>query len=41
MFAVMPEKAYSIKVGSDISKARFNVDSVVDLRNLLKQLAGS
>ena len=40
MFAVLPEQAYSIKVGADISKARFNVDTVVDLRNLLKQLAG-
>lgn len=40
MFAVMPEEAYSIKVGSNISKARYNVDSVTDLRNLLKQLTG-
>jgi len=40
MFAVLPEQACSIKVGTDISKARFNVGTVVDLRNLLKQLAG-
>jgi trehalose 6-phosphate synthase/phosphatase len=41
MFAVMPEKAYSIKVGSSISKARFNVDTVQNVRDLLKQLTGS
>ncbi len=41
MFAVLPETAYSIKVGSNVSKARFNVDTVMDLRNLLKQLVGS
>ena len=40
MFAVMPENAYSIKVGSSISKARFNVDTVQDIRSLLKTLAG-
>ena len=41
MFAVMPESAYSIKVGLSVSKARFNVDSVGDLRDLLKTLTGS
>jgi len=41
MFAVMPDTAYSIKVGSNISKARFNVDTVVDFRNLLKEITGS
>ncbi len=41
MFAVMPEEAYAIKVGSNISKARFNVDTVMDFRNLLKQITGS
>ncbi len=40
MFAVMPDEAYSIKVGSNISQARFNVDTVTDLRNLLRQLTG-
>ena len=40
MFAVMPEEAYSIKVGSSLSKARFNVDTVQNIRNLLKKLAG-
>jgi len=40
MFAVMPEGAYSVKVGFSISKARFNVDTVLDVRSLLKQLAG-
>jgi trehalose 6-phosphate synthase/phosphatase len=40
MFAVMPEKAYSLKVGVSISRARFNVDTVLDIRSLLKKLAG-
>ena len=40
MFAIMPEDAYSIKVGSGISKARFNIDTVNELRGLLKKLAG-
>jgi len=39
MFAVLPENAYSIKVGHGISKARFNVNSVNDLRLLLNELA--
>jgi len=40
MFAVLDEQAYSIKVGSSASKARFNVDSVQEIRLLLKELAG-
>jgi trehalose 6-phosphate synthase/phosphatase len=40
MFTVLPEKAYSIKVGLSISKARFNVDTVYDIRFLLKELSG-
>ena len=40
MFAVLPEEAYSIKVGFSISKARFNVDTVHEIRLLLKELAG-
>ena len=40
MFAVMPDNAYSIKVGLSISKARFNVDTVYEIRRLLKELAG-
>ncbi len=38
MFAVMPRNAYSIKVGIGISKARFNVDTVLDFRTLLEGL---
>ncbi len=38
MFAVMPETAYSIKVGPTISQARYNVDSVQNIRTLLKEL---
>jgi trehalose 6-phosphate synthase/phosphatase len=40
MFAVLPETAYSINVGHDVSKARFKVDTVDDIRVLLKKLAG-
>ena len=40
MFTVLPEKAYSIKVGLSISKARFNVDTVYEIRLLLKEFAG-
>jgi hypothetical protein len=38
MFAAMPKEAYSIKVGIGISKARFNVDTVVEFRTLLEEL---
>jgi trehalose 6-phosphate synthase/phosphatase len=41
MFAVMPDKAYSVKVGLSISKARFNVDTVTEIRSLLKELTGN
>ncbi|MHC4507822.1 MAG: bifunctional alpha,alpha-trehalose-phosphate synthase (UDP-forming)/trehalose-phosphatase [Planctomycetota bacterium] len=40
MFAVMPQHAYSIKVGIGISKARFNVDTVSEFRTLLEELFG-
>lgn len=40
MFAVMPEEAYSLKVGFSISRARFNIDTVQDIRSLLKTLTG-
>jgi len=40
MFAVLPDEAYSIKVGIGVSKARYNVDSVREVRSLLKELAG-
>jgi len=38
MFSSLPESAYSIKVGYGISKARFNLDSVNELRGLLEEL---
>jgi trehalose 6-phosphate synthase/phosphatase len=41
MFGALPEGAYSIKVGLNISKARFNVDNVNEIRLLLKELAGN
>ena len=40
MFSALPDEAYSIKVGFTASKARFNVDSVNDIRMLLKRLSG-
>jgi trehalose 6-phosphate synthase/phosphatase len=40
MFAVMPEDAYSIKVGSSMSKSRYNVETVGEVRQLLKELSG-
>jgi len=41
MFRVLPDEAYSIKVGLNISKARFNVDSPNEIRSLLKELVRS
>lgn len=40
MFTALPEPAYSIRVGLSISKAKFNVDTVSDVRSLLRELAG-
>ena len=38
VFAVLPESAYSIKVRLGPSRARFNLDSVKDVRLLIKEL---
>ena len=38
MFQVLPEDAYSIKVGLPPSIARFNIDSVKDFRSLLTEM---
>ena len=38
LFVVLPDSAYSIRVGYGISKARFNVDSVYELRLLIEEL---
>ncbi len=38
LFVVLPKSAYSIRVGHGISKARFNLDSVHELRLLIKEL---
>ena len=38
MFAVLPESAYSIKVGLSPSQAKFNVNSWIDVRSLLEEL---
>jgi trehalose 6-phosphate synthase/phosphatase len=40
MFNVLPDEAYSIKVGFTASRARFNVNSVKEIRLLLKRLLG-
>ncbi len=40
IFAVLPELAYSIKVGLGPSRARFNLDSIMDIRLLLEELGG-
>ena len=37
-FGAMPDSAFTIKVGVQNSKARFNVESVDDVRALLKKL---
>ncbi len=39
LFAVLPESAYSIRVGIVQSYARFNVRSYLDIRQLLEQMA--
>ncbi len=41
MFAILPETAYSIKVGLHPSQARFNLDSVDDVRLLISELVSS
>ena len=38
IFAILPESAYSIKIGLGPSQARFNLDSVINVRSLLKEL---
>lgn len=38
LFAVLPPEAYSIKVGLQMSKARYNVPAYQDIRSLLHQL---
>ncbi|MBN2408885.1 MAG: bifunctional alpha,alpha-trehalose-phosphate synthase (UDP-forming)/trehalose-phosphatase [Candidatus Aminicenantes bacterium] len=41
LFAVLPETAYSIKVGMGPTRARNNLDDVTAVRSLLKKLARS
>jgi trehalose 6-phosphate synthase/phosphatase len=38
LFTVLPGKAYSIKVGMQMSKARYNVSTHADMRSLLRRL---
>lgn len=40
MFSVLPEKAYSVKVGLGMSKAQFTVDTSYGIKSLLIELAG-
>jgi len=39
LFAALPEKAYSIRVGLGPSKSRFNVTSYTEIRSLLQDLS--
>jgi len=41
MFRALPDGAYSIRVGSSISTARFNVDTPKEIRLLLRELVRS
>ncbi len=41
MFGVLPQNAYSFKVGMRTSKANFNLSSTDDVRGLLRFLAGN
>jgi trehalose 6-phosphate synthase/phosphatase len=41
LFAVLPESAYSIKVGLTPSKAKFNLDSIREVRSLIQGLIGT
>jgi trehalose 6-phosphate synthase/phosphatase len=38
MLGAVPDDAYSLRVGPGMSKARFNVDTVEDMRSLLREL---
>ena len=40
MFSVLPDEAYSVKVGFGASRARFSVDSEREIRLLLEKLTG-
>jgi trehalose 6-phosphate synthase/phosphatase len=40
LFQVLPPHAYSIRVGHDVSKARYNLPKVRDVISLLRELAG-
>ncbi|MBN1974427.1 MAG: bifunctional alpha,alpha-trehalose-phosphate synthase (UDP-forming)/trehalose-phosphatase [Sedimentisphaerales bacterium] len=39
MFDTLPDEAYSIKIGQGISRAKFRVDTISEMRMLLKELA--
>ena len=38
MFNVLPDNAYSIKVGYDISAAKYRLESAAEVRSFLKEL---
>ena len=38
-FASLPDYAYSISVGSELSQSKYNIDSSIEVRTLLKELA--
>ncbi|MBD3266163.1 trehalose-phosphatase, partial [bacterium] len=39
IFAVLPDQAYSLKVGYGLSKANYNVDSYMEVRQIIKEMA--
>ncbi len=40
MFEVLPQEAYSVKIGMNMSRARYRVDNVKQFRSLLNHLSG-
>jgi len=41
IFAVLPETAYTIKVGHGLSKARYRVNSYLEIRGILRKIIGA
>lgn len=40
VFSVLPKEAYSIKVGLGPSKVKFNLSSIREVRNMLREFVG-
>ena len=41
MFSILPDSAYSIRVGLNSTKAKFNMGSIEDVRKLLNKFITS